>query len=262
MAQLSLIVACTLLASAAPAQQVAHETFTIQSKALGEARRIHLYKPPKTNGPPTVLYLLDGGNDEDSPHPGMMAAIDRAVRAGKARPIVVVGIENTERRRDMTEPTQVESDKKIAPHVGGATAFRTFIETELMPAVKQKVPGQGDNAIVGESLAGLFVLETLVATPHLFDTWVAISPSLWWNAASLQKGMERWLKAHESLPGRLYLARAGDDVVEPIDAFAAALKKTSPRGLVFTYEPRGELHHADIYETLAPSLIERLWPAR
>ena len=131
-------------ADPAPARpkQVAHETLTLMSKALGESRRIHLYKPPgfaNMPGPLPVLYLLDGGDDEDFPHPGVLAAIDLAIRAGEMRPLVVVGIENTERRRDMTSPTEVETDKKIAPHVGGSAAFRAFIRDELMPMVKQKV---------------------------------------------------------------------------------------------------------------------------
>ena len=245
----------------APAKQIAHETFTLVSKALGEPRRIHLYRPPgvASTTPLPVLYLLDGGDDEDFPHPGVLAAIDLAIRAGDMRPLVVVGIENTERRRDMTEPTQVESDKKIAPHVGGAAKFRAFIADELIPRIKREVRVT-KSAIAGESLAGLFVLETLFAEPTLFDTWIAISPSLQWNGGALARSARRWLETHPALAGTLYLARAGDDYVEPIDTFAAALRSSAPRGLTWFYEPRGDLHHANIYETVAPAVMRRLWP--
>ena len=186
----------------APAKQIAHETFTLASKALGEPRRIHLYRPPgvASTTPLPVLYLLDGGDDEDFPHPGVLAAIDLAIRAGDMRPLVVVGIENTERRRDMTEPTQVESDKKIAPHVGGAAKFRAFIADELIPRIKREVRVT-KSAIAGESLAGLFVLETLFAEPTLFDTWIAISPSLQWNGGALARSARRWLETHPALAG-------------------------------------------------------------
>jgi predicted alpha/beta superfamily hydrolase len=255
--------ALTLTASTALAQQVAHETFTMTSKSLGEARRIHLYRPPadKTPADPLpVLYLLDGGNEEDFPHPGTMAAIDRAIRAGEMGPLVVVGIENTERRRDMTGPTAVDSDKKIAAHVGGSAAFRAFIRDELMPAMKARVRPGGKTALAGESLAGLFVVETLFREPALFDTWIAVSPSLWWNHGALAREAEGWMKTHPRLRGRLYLARAGDDIVEPTEQLAAALRATAPAGLLWSYLPRPDLQHANIYESLVPSLIRTLWP--
>ena len=251
-------------APAAAPKQVAHETLTLMSKALGERRRIHLYRPPdfaKLAGPLPILYLLDGGDDEDFPHPGALAAIDLAIRAGEMRPLVVVGIENTERRRDMTGPTQVESDKKIAAHVGGSAAFRAFIRDELMPMVKQQVGASGETAIAGESLAGLFVLETLFTAPGLFDKWIAISPSLWWSGGALARDAERWMKAHPRVTGTLYLARAGDDIIAPIDALAAALRSSAPSGLAWYYEPRSDLHHANIYENVAPAVIRRLWPS-
>jgi predicted alpha/beta superfamily hydrolase len=240
---------------------VAHTTFEVTSKALGEVRRIHLYTPPGyTHAVLPVLYLLDGGNDEDFPHPGVMAAVDRAIRTGEMRPVIVVGIENTERRRDLTGPTHVASDTKIAAHVGGAAAFRSFVRDELIPEVERRVPSGGSRAILGESLAGLFVVETFFLEPALFDTYVAVSPSLWWNDAALAKGAERWLISHPTLSATLYLAGAGDDILEPITLLWGALQAHAPARLRFYYEPRSDLHHANIYETVIPGVIRRLWP--
>jgi len=50
-----------------------------------------------------------------------------------------------------------------------------------MPEVRRRYRDNGETAIVGESLAGLFVLETFFDEPQLFDTHIALSPSLWWN---------------------------------------------------------------------------------
>ncbi len=104
-----------------------HETFTLRSAAVGEVRRINVWTPPgyaagRTRYP--VLYMPDGGVEEDFPH--VVATVDSAVRAGQMRPVIVVGIENTERRRDMTGPTEVASDRAIAPRVGGSAAFRAL----------------------------------------------------------------------------------------------------------------------------------------
>src|SRR5262245_8520287 len=111
--------------------------------------------------------MLDGGIKEDFLH--IAGLVQVSVGNGTMRPFLLVGIENTQRRRDMTGPTENPEDKKIAPRVGGSAAFRAFIRQELMPQVKSRYRTTGETAIVGESLAGLFVVETLLTEPDLFD---------------------------------------------------------------------------------------------
>src|SRR4051812_39919257 len=114
------------------------ETFTIDSKILGEARRINVYLPPGYAESPNmrlpVLYMPDGGMAEDFLH--VAGLVQVSVGNGTMRPFLLVGIENTQRRSDLTGPTENANDKKIAPHVGGSEAFRAFIRRELMPQVK------------------------------------------------------------------------------------------------------------------------------
>ena len=80
--------------------------------------------------------MPDGGMAEDFLH--VAGLLQVSVGNGTMRPFLLVGIENTERRRDMTGPTEIADDKKIAPRVGGSAAFRKFIRDELMPLVKQR----------------------------------------------------------------------------------------------------------------------------
>ncbi len=114
---------------------VVGETFTINSKALGETRRINVYMPPgyaeSAAARLPVLYMPDGGISEDFLH--VAGLVQVSVGNGTMRPFLLVGIENTERRRDLTGATENENDKKIAPCVGGSEAFRKFIREELMP---------------------------------------------------------------------------------------------------------------------------------
>jgi predicted alpha/beta superfamily hydrolase len=116
------------------------ETFTLQSKVLGETRRINVYLPPGYAEAPDkrfpVLYMPDGGLAEDFLH--VAGLVQVSVGNGTMRPFVLVGIENTERRRDLTGPTQNEEDRKIAPRVGGSATFRKFLRQELMPDVKAR----------------------------------------------------------------------------------------------------------------------------
>jgi predicted alpha/beta superfamily hydrolase len=250
-------------AAPAPDPVLPHQTLTIDSRVLGETRRINVYTPPgyddAADARYPVLYMPDGGVGEDFPH--VTSDIDTAIRAGEMRPLIVVGIENTERRRDMTGPTDVETDRKIAPRVGGSTNFRAFIRDELIPAIRQHVRANGQTAIVGESLAGLFIVETFFQEPQLFDTYIALSPSLWWNAQALVRGADEQLRAQPRLTGTLYLATAGDDDRgDACRALAAALRAAAPKGLTWYYEPRPDQGHNTIYRAASPGVFRKLFP--
>ncbi|MBN9687564.1 MULTISPECIES: alpha/beta hydrolase [unclassified Corallococcus] len=241
-----------------------HTTFTLPSKKLRETRRINVYTPPGYDAAKgvryPVLYMPDGGEQEDFPH--VATTVDTAIRAGEMRPVILVGIENTERRRDMTGPTQVEEDKKIAPRVGGSAAFRAFLRDELMPHVRRKYRVTDETAIIGESLAGLFIMETLFLQPGMFGTSIALSPSLWWNNEEWVRKAGDTLKAKPGLKATLYMASAGDDVASEAGRLAEALRANAPTGLKWKYEPRPDLRHANIYRSMeAKVLREAFAPA-
>jgi predicted alpha/beta superfamily hydrolase len=242
-----------------------HQSFTLESATLKETRRINVYTPPGYDAGDgaryPVLYMPDGGVEEDFPH--VTTDVDAAIRSGQMRPVVVVGIENTERRRDMTGPTEVETDRQIAPHVGGSRRFRAFLRDELMPMVRERIRGNGQTAIVGESLAGLFVMETFFEEPALFDTYIALSPSLWWNGQALVRGAERSLKAQPRSGKTLYLAVAGDDDRgDAVKAMVAMLRTAAPKDLKWDFEPRLDLLHSTIYRGVSPGAFRKLFPAR
>ena len=230
------------------------ETFTVDSKILSEKRRINVYLPPGYAGSPDarlpVLYMPDGGIAEDFLH--VAGLVQVSVGNGTMRPFLLVGVENTERRRDMTGPTENEDDKKIAPRVGGSEAFRRFFRDELMPQVKARYRTTGETAIVGESLAGLFVMETFLLEPDLFDTYIAFDPSLWWNNQKLVNGVGQRLAARPKLKKTLYFASSGDSGLEVIaERLTEVLGKSAPSGLSWHYEKMPEEKHSTIYHPAA-----------
>lgn len=231
---------------------VVGETFTINSKVLRETRRVNVYVPPGYQDSPAtrlpVLYMPDGGVAEDFLH--VAGLVQVSVGNGTMRPFLLVGIENTERRRDMTGPTANENDKKIAPRVGGSAAFRRFIRDELMPQVKGRYRTTDERAIVGESLAGFFVVETFLLEPDLFDTYIAFDPSLWWNNQKLVGEAGELLRARPKAEKTLYLASSGEDT-EGTPRFADVLGKEAPAGLRWHYERMPEEKHATIYHPAA-----------
>jgi predicted alpha/beta superfamily hydrolase len=229
------------------------ETFTINSRVLSETRRINVYLPPGYTESAVarlpVLYMPDGGIAEDFLH--VAGLVQVSVGNGTMRPFLLVGIENTERRRDMTGPTENENDKKIAPRVGGSEAFRRFIRDELMPEVKRRYRTTNETAIVGESLAGLFVVETFLLEPDLFDTYIAFDPSLWWNNQKLVNGAGERLRARPKMMKTLYLASSSEDIVEATQRFVDVLGKNAPSGLRWYYEKMPDEKHSTIYHPAA-----------
>ena len=230
------------------------DTFTIDSKVLGETRRINVYRPSPyglaPDAPLPVMYMPDGGIHEDFQHvAGLLQVLSGN---GAMRPFLLVGIENTERRRDMTGPTSNAEDRKIAPRVGGSEAFRRFIRDELMPAVKARYRTTAETAIVGESLAGLFVVETMMLAPDLFDTYIAFDPSLWWNDAKLIGSAEGRLSAGAMKGKRLYVAVSGNgDRADAIARFGRVVREQRSSGVEFQLVPMPDETHATIYHPAA-----------
>lgn len=225
------------------------ETFTLKSKVLGETRRINVYRPAGYDEAVDqrfpVLYMPDGGIAEDFLH--VAGLVQVSTGNGTMRPFLLVGIENTERRRDMTGPTQNEDDKKIAPRVGGSAAFRQFVRQELMPAIRTQYRTSGETAIVGESLAGLFVVETLLLEPDLFDTYIAFDASLWWDSERLLKEAPERLAERPASPKVLFLATSVEDRGDAGKRFAELLGTGIAPDIQLHYVPMPAEHHATIY---------------
>lgn len=245
-------VLCCFVVSLAPAEPLTiGETFTLESKALGETRSINIYRPPgQVNASLPVLYMPDGGIGEDFLH--IAGLVQVLVGNGTMRPFMLVGIENTERRRDMTGPTTIAEDKKIAPRVGGSADFRRFIRDELMPHIKARYLTNGETAIVGESLAGLFIVETFLLEPELFDTYIAFDPSLWWNEANLLKVANEKLRARGKKNNMLWLASSSEPELAALTKrFADVLAANQSATLRWRYEPMPSETHATIYHPAA-----------
>jgi len=228
------------------------ETFTLPSKVLGETRRLNVYLPPVYHDSAAVrlpvLYMPDGGLAEDFLH--VAGLVQVLVGNGTMRPFILVGIENTQRRRDLTGPTTSADDRKIAPRVGGSAAFRQFIRRELMPAVRQRYRTTAETALVGESLAGLFTVETLLLEPDLFDTYLAFDPSLWWNTGQLVQQAPASLAAYHGPAKTLYMATSSQGDTAATRRLAALIRAAPHPGPCY-YEPMPAETHATIYHPAA-----------
>ncbi|MGH8110024.1 MAG: alpha/beta hydrolase [Arenimonas sp.] len=241
------------------------QTFTIDSQILGEPRRINIYAThhygESEDTPLPVLYMPDGGIAEDFLH--VAGLIQVSVGNGTMRPFLLVGIENTQRRRDLTGPTENPEDRKIAPKVGASKAYRDFIRKELMPEIKQRYRTTGETAIVGESLAGLFVVETFLQEPDLFDTYIAFDPSLWWNNQCLVKNASGQLDKKQAGKKTLFLASSDQkEIAEITRQFSELLASKLNADLTLKYLSMPEEKHSTIYHPAAIKAFREVFKPR
>lgn len=238
------------------------ESLELVSKTMQETRRINVYLPDGYQQDQSktypVIYMPDGGIAEDFLHiAGLMQV---SIANGTMRPFILVGIENTVRRRDLTGPSDSDLDKKAIPNLGGADLYRHFLTKELIPEIEQRYRTTQERALVGESLAGLFTIETLFHTPEMFQTYIAIDPSLWWNDQALTARFAEKLKTNPQLAKNLYFASSGQRGMEQvIKSFAEMLKLQQPKGLNWTYEHFAKETHAAIYHPAALIAFRKLF---
>ena len=140
--------------------------------------------------------------------------------------------------------------------MGGSAAFRRFLGEELIPAVEARYRTTGERAIVGESLAGLFIVETFLDQPALFSHYVALDPSVWWDAGAVLDSAPVRLAAFDPAPRTLYLATSNvPDIAAGTARLAALLVFAAPPGLRWAYAPRPDLTHATIFRGVGPAAL-------
>jgi len=237
----------------APVPLAIGETFRLASRVLGETRVINVYLPPGYAASGLrypVLYMPDGGIAEDFPQ--IAGLVDVSIKDAVIRPLIVIGIENTERRRDLVGPTAIAQEREAAPHAGGADRFRAFLRDELRPHIAAHYRTSGETALIGESLAGLFVIETLLVEPDAFDAYIAADPSVWWNAQAVVRGAAARFAAWTARPKSVFVATAdAPEMAEGVGILLAALHDQAPKGLAVTYVPMPDEHHNTIYPLAA-----------
>lgn len=182
---------------------------TLHSNELKEDRILNIYLPegydPKDTVKYPVVYLLDGSADEDFIHVTGLYQFNSFSWIGRVKPSIIVGIANTDRKRDFTFPTNIEKDKKQYPTAGHSDVFIRFLEKELQPYITKLFRTNNERTIIGESLGGLLATEVLFKKPELFTKYIIVSPSLWWDNGSLLTAQPKLPEASFSKPLEIYV---------------------------------------------------------
>lgn len=238
---------------------------SLWSATLKELRLFLVYTPPSyrdTTFLPRaypVLYVLDG-NAHFHSLTGLLQILSTGVNGTFVLPeMIVVAIPNTDRTRDLT-PTRVETDLQGKPQPflrtsGGNPAFFRFLETELMPRIEADYRTAPYRVLVGHSFGGITAINALYTVPKLFNAYVAIDPSLWYdNQILLRKA-----RAHVERPGlegrALFVGQANtinpDDTTSNVHfsaivQFNSVLERYNNSGLRYAYRYYPDDDHGSV----------------
>lgn len=231
----------------------------IPSAILGETRTLNIYLPEGYNQNDTinypVIYLLDGSADEDFIHVAGIIQFDNFSWINLFPKPILVGIANVDRRRDFTYPTTVEKDKKQSPTSGKSGNFIAFIEKELQPYIERTYHTTSSKTIIGQSLGGLLATEILLKKPTLFNKYIIISPSLWWDNFSLHKQNSEILNSSFTTTTDVYFGVGNEglaptetphEMIAEVKMIVKKLKASKSKALTVYYDYLPNEDHATI----------------
>ena len=240
---------------------------SIHSKILDEFRPFLIHLPEGYDGSNRVfepekypvLYLLDGDAHFNSVS-GLVQILGGGINGTHVIPdMIVVAIPNKDRTRDLT-PTHTEMDNSGKPSAfmkpsGGGTKFLQFLRNELIPHIDSQYRTMPYRVFVGHSFGGITVINALYTMPEVFNAYIAIDPSLWWDHQILLKKAREYFMQTQLKGRSLYLAQAntmvsGDTSInehfESIKEFATLLETRNHSGLSWKYAYYGDDDHGSV----------------
>ncbi|HEX7333940.1 MAG TPA: alpha/beta hydrolase-fold protein [Pyrinomonadaceae bacterium] len=226
--------------------------FKLNSAVLGEERTILVRVPvgyETNNVRYPVLYMTDG-----NAHIGHTSStVEFLARNGRMAEMIVVGINNTDRTRDLS-PTHVTTTVAGGnsalqfPTSGGADKFLKFIETELIPDIEKRYRTNPYRILAGHSLGGLFAVHAMVSRPDLFNSYVAVSPALQWDNQVVVKRAEDFFKARKEYDATLFLTLGHEPgpIEDGFHQLKQVLEKNQTKGFEWSAQVLDDEDHGSV----------------
>jgi predicted alpha/beta superfamily hydrolase len=196
--------------------------YSMRSKVLEEERPYWVSVPnsydeadEKRRYP--VLYLLDG-DIHFQPASGVVQFMSGGNNGNCQIPeMIIVAILNTDRTRDLT-PTHTSigisgEEEPFLKSSGGGNTFLKFIRDELFPQIDSKFHTLPTRIFVGHSLGGLLAIHAFMNEPDMFQAYIAIDPSLYWDHQFLTHHAENKVSTIRKLRKSLYISSANSPAI-------------------------------------------------
>ena len=212
--------------------------FVIKSNILDEERTCLISLPDSYNESSDVdkrypvIILLDG-NTHFKIASGILHFMSFNRNQNNLMPeSIIIAIENVDRERDFTV-TKIKT--KRPNNMGGGRIFLNFIEKELLPYIDKKYKTKPFRTLIGHSLGGLLTLNSYMDKNSVFNAYISIDPSIWWNEEMMKNKVDAISPI--SLDKKLYIATANQGEAnykrnkQRHDSIYALIKKKSDKPL-------------------------------
>ena len=209
------------------------EVRTLKSEYVDQTYEIDIFFPKGYEADTTrypVVYILDADYNF-----GCVSYIARRlIKNGDIPKVLLVGIayNSTEeeyyqkRNRDCTPPSEIHGY-----HTGSVEDFVLFLKKELFPFINENyrtIPE--DRTIVGHSIGGFFCCYSLFKHPVLFNSYIIVSPSLWFSNQVIFQYEEEFAKLHKELKASIYFATGLDESDRMVNTSQRFIKILTERG--------------------------------
>ena len=237
------------------------ESLSFHSEVLQEVRFVNVYLPvgyhPDSTATYPVVYLLDGGTDEDFIHVAGLMQFANFPWVDMMPPSILVGIQNVDRKKDFTYPSSVELDQEEFPTSGHSKEFIEFLSSELQPMIEGRYPCNGERMLIGQSIGGLLATEILYSRQELFHRYLIVSPSLWWDEAALLK---REISLSSDVSVFIAVGKEGEEMEGYARSLNEALVDVASNGNQVDFLYFGKLDHANILHMAVYYGIQSFYP--
>jgi len=235
---LSILIALTVGGFALAGEPIViGERITRASAVMGEERTILVSTPPdyqSSRDAYPVLYMTDGAAHLTH----VRGTVDFLSNSGLVPQMIIVGVTNTDRTRDLTPTRAAVTDQsgqvRQFPTSGGADRFLDFFQRELFGFIESNYRTLPYRVFSGHSFGGLFALDAFFTRPDMFDAVIAVGPSLGWDDDWPLRQARTFFEGRKRCPKILFVAMGneerGEEKPTRLDRLEAVLAGSDAKG--------------------------------
>lgn len=190
--------------SASSVPYVSGEVITLPSKVLHEDCELYVSVPEgykKGDKKYPVIYALDGEYQFSI----VTAAAKLLYEYNQIPECIVVGVGSKHRDRDYTPPLVAGFERpSVMSEAGGADNYLDYVEKEMLPFMEAHYRTQPYRILIGHSLGGLFAVHALRTRPSLFQAYINVEGSTWFNNGAEGTELMKYFTANPNFKGNYY----------------------------------------------------------
>ncbi len=228
------------------------DSIVLESKILNVKLKAFVYLPEDyrsaNNERYPVVYVLDG----EYYFSFTTEAAALLAQSQLAPACIIIGVTTKNRQHDFAPAVDPDSGQSNdLQTAGGADQFLNYLKNELVPAVDAKYRTLPYRVIIGHSTGGLLAYYSLYKAPGLFQAFVSLDGSTWWNKGKVGRELIDYLNRHPDFKGQMVECRKDIKIpvrFAPNTELLNYLDKQRPRGLTYHYiELPNETHGTIVF---------------